>query len=119
VPHDWLFAQTAAVVHHGGAGTTAAAIAAGRPQAIWPFGVDQHFWAARMTGLGVAVPTGPVRTLTGTRLARAVDQATRDRSVSELACALAARVGTEDGTGQAIAHLERLGRGGSTAVAAR
>ena len=58
VPHDWLFPRTAAVVHHGGAGTTGAAVAAGRPQVIWPFGVDQHFWASRMTSLGVAVPAG-------------------------------------------------------------
>jgi sterol 3beta-glucosyltransferase len=116
VPHAWLFPQTAAVVHHGGAGTTGTAVAAGRPQAIWPFGVDQHFWASRMTSLGVAVPTGPVRALTGTRLAGAVAQAIGDQRVSDLARDLATRVGAEDGLGQAVAHLERLGRG--TAVAA-
>jgi sterol 3beta-glucosyltransferase len=118
VPHDWVFPRAAAVVHHGGAGTTAAAIAAGRPQVIWPFGIDQHFWAARMTGLGVAVPAGPVQTLTGARLARAVDQATGDRRVSELARELAIRVRAEDGTGQAVAHLERLARGATAAVTA-
>jgi len=118
VPHDWLFPRTAAVVHHGGAGTTGAAVAAGRPQVIWPFGIDQHFWAARMTGLGVAVPAGPVRTLTGDRLARAVDQATSDLRVSDLAQDLASRVRAEDGTGQAVAHLERLARGASVAVRA-
>jgi sterol 3beta-glucosyltransferase len=118
VPHDWLFPRTAAVVHHGGAGTTGAAIAAGRPQVIWPFGIDQHFWAARMTGLGVAVPAGPVRTLTGALLARAVHQATSDLRVSDLAQDLASRVLAEDGTGQAVAHLERLARGASVAVRA-
>jgi sterol 3beta-glucosyltransferase len=118
VPHDWLFPRTAAVVHHGGAGTTGAALAAGRPQVIWPFGIDQHFWAARMTSLGVAVPAGPVRTLTGTRLAAAVAQATGDRLVSELARQLAARVRDEDGTGQAVVHLERLARGAAAGVPA-
>jgi sterol 3beta-glucosyltransferase len=118
VPHDWLFPRTAAVVHHGGAGTTGAAVAAGRPQVIWPFGIDQHFWADRMTSLGVAVPAGPVRTLTGARLARAVDQATCDLRVRDLAQDLASRVRAEDGTGQAVAHLERLARGASAAVRA-
>jgi sterol 3beta-glucosyltransferase len=118
VPHDWLFPRTAAVVHHGGAGTTGTAVAAGRPQVIWPFGVDQHSWAARMAGLGVAVPAGPIRTLTGSRLASAVTQALGDRRLTELAQDLAARVRAEDGTGQAVAHLERLARGSTVAVGA-
>jgi sterol 3beta-glucosyltransferase len=117
-PHEWLFARTAAVVHHGGAGTTGTAIAAGRPQVIWPFGVDQHFWAARVTALGVAVPAGPVRTLTGARLARAVEQAVGDPGLSRRAQNLASRVRAEDGVGQAVAHIERLARGTSVAVSA-
>ena len=107
-PHDWLFPRTAAVVHHGGAGTTGAAVAAGRPQVIWPFGIDQHFWSSRMTSLGVAVQASPVRALTGTALARAVDRATNDQLISDLAIELARRVQAEDGTGQAVAHLERI-----------
>ena len=118
VPHDWLFPRTAAVVHHGGAGTTGAAVAAGRPQVIWPFGADQHFWASRMTSLGVAVPASPARALSGTGLAAAVAQGIGDRSVSDRARDLAARVRAEDGLGQAVAHLERLGRGTSVAVGA-
>jgi sterol 3beta-glucosyltransferase len=117
VPHAWLFPQTAAVVHHGGAGTTGAAVAAGRPQVIWPFGVDQYFWASRMTSLGVAVPAPPVRSLTGTLLARAVAQAIGDRRVHDLARELGTRVRAEDGVGLAVAHLERLERGSALAVA--
>ena len=118
VPHDWLFPRTAAVVHHGGAGTAGAAVAAGRPQVIWPFGVDQHFWAERMTSLGVAVAASPVRALSGSGLAAAVAQAIGDRSVNDRARDLAARVRAEDGLGQAVAHLERLGRGTTVAVGA-
>lgn len=110
VPHDWLFPRTAAVVHHGGAGTTGGAVAAGRPQVIWPFGIDQHFWARRMAELGVAVPAGPVRAMTAATLARAVDQAVNDQLISDRAVELAHRVQAEDGTGQAVAHLERLTR---------
>jgi sterol 3beta-glucosyltransferase len=117
-PHDWLFSRIAAVVHHGGAGTTGAAVAAGRPQVIWPFGVDQHFWAGRMAELGVAVPVGPVRELTGETLAQAVDRATNDDVLVTRAIELAHRVAAEDGTGTAVAHLERITDGVRTAVPA-
>jgi sterol 3beta-glucosyltransferase len=108
IPHDWLFPRIAAVVHHGGAGTTGAAVVAGRPQVIWPFGIDQHFWAGRMADLGVAVPARPVRELTGQTLAHAVDRATNDDVLAARAIELAHRVAAEDGTGTAVAHLERV-----------
>jgi sterol 3beta-glucosyltransferase len=114
VPHDWLFPRVAAVVHHGGAGTTGAAVAAGRPQVIWPFGIDQHFWARRMVSLGVAVPAPPARALSGETLARAVDRATNDQLLTDLAVELAHRVQAEDGTGQAVAHLERIAAGANS-----
>ncbi len=47
-PHDWIFPRVAAVVHHGGAGTTAAGLRAGRPTVICPFIIDQFFWGARV-----------------------------------------------------------------------
>ena len=43
-PHDWLFPQVSCVVHHGGAGTTAAGLRAGRPTVVVPFFGDQFFW---------------------------------------------------------------------------
>lgn len=48
VPHDWLFPRVAAVVHHGGAGTCAAGLRAGKPTVIKPFFGDQFFWADRV-----------------------------------------------------------------------
>jgi sterol 3beta-glucosyltransferase len=53
VPHDWLFPRCAAVVHHGGAGTTAAGLKAGVPSIIVPFFSDQPFWGYRIADLGV------------------------------------------------------------------
>jgi sterol 3beta-glucosyltransferase len=44
IPHDWLFPHVAAVVHHGGAGTTGAGLRAGKPTLIVPFISDQRFW---------------------------------------------------------------------------
>jgi sterol 3beta-glucosyltransferase len=52
VPHDWLFARVAAVVHHGGAGSTSAAVAAGVPSVAMPFLGDQFFWARQLHALG-------------------------------------------------------------------
>ena len=53
-PHDWLFPQTAMVIHHGGAGTTHSAARAGVPQIVLPFGADQHFWAHAAANAGGA-----------------------------------------------------------------
>src|SRR5580693_3212400 len=117
-PHDWLFPRVRAVVHHGGAGTTGSAVTAGRPQVIWPFGVDQHFWARRMTGLGVAPPARPVRALTGPALAAALGQALGDPRLAAAARDLGDRVRAEDGCGAAVARIERLTAGARRAVPA-
>ncbi|XP_073159150.1 sterol 3-beta-glucosyltransferase isoform X5 [Henckelia pumila] len=54
VPYNWLFPKCAAAIHHGGSGSTAAALHAGIPQVICPFVLDQYYWAERMFWLGVA-----------------------------------------------------------------
>ncbi|KAK7302450.1 hypothetical protein RJT34_13340 [Clitoria ternatea] len=54
VPYRWLFPKCAAVIHHGGSGTTAAALQAGTPQVVCPFMLDQFYWAERMHWLGVS-----------------------------------------------------------------
>ncbi|XP_073029480.1 sterol 3-beta-glucosyltransferase isoform X5 [Primulina eburnea] len=54
VPYNWLFPRCAAAIHHGGSGSTAAALHAGIPQVICPFILDQFYWAERMFWLGVA-----------------------------------------------------------------
>ncbi|XP_059313640.1 sterol 3-beta-glucosyltransferase isoform X1 [Lycium ferocissimum] len=54
VPYNWLFPRCAAAIHHGGSGSTAAALQAGLPQVICPFMLDQFYWAERMYWLGVA-----------------------------------------------------------------
>ncbi|MGE5072562.1 MAG: glycosyltransferase, partial [Anaerolineae bacterium] len=60
VSHEKLFPRVAAVVHHGGAGTTHTAALAGRAQVIIPHNYDQFFWAHRIQQLGVGV-SGPLR----------------------------------------------------------
>ena len=79
VPHAWLFSRVAAVVHHGGAGTTAAGLRAGVPSVIVPFFGDQPFWGQRVAHLGVGPAPIPRKRLTVERLAQAIHQAVTDR----------------------------------------
>ncbi|KAF2100516.1 UDP-Glycosyltransferase/glycogen phosphorylase, partial [Rhizodiscina lignyota] len=72
VPHDWLFQHVSAVVHHGGAGTTAAGIAAGKPTMIVPFFGDQPFWGAMVARAGAGPKPIPYKVLTADNLAEAI-----------------------------------------------
>ncbi len=105
-PFDWLLPHVAALVHHGGAGTTAAAARAGVPQVVVPFVADQFFWAWRLHRLGVAPGALARKTMTGASLASAIEAAI---GMSARAASLAADMQGEDGAAAAIAALERWG----------
>lgn len=107
VPHDWLFPQMAAVVHHGGAGTTAAGLRAGRPTVILPFFADQPFWGQRVHRLGVGPPPIMQRDVTVANLSSAIRRATTDGEMARLAAVLGARIRVEDGVGNAVSMLEK------------
>jgi sterol 3beta-glucosyltransferase len=101
-PHDWLLPRTAAVVHHGGVGTVAAALRAGVPQVVRPFVGDQPFWAERLHRLGVA-PAPLTGRLTTDRLAAAITAASDSATEAR---ALAGRMAAEDGIANAVAAIE-------------
>ena len=105
-PHDWLFPRMAAAVHHGGAGTTAAAVRAGIPSVIVPFYGDQPFWARCLQRAGVAPPALDRRDLRAGDLASALDATTR---MHPAAAALGGRVRAEDGVAEAIRQLRAWG----------
>lgn len=71
-PHEWLFPRVSAVVHHGGAGTTGAALRAGVPAVVVPFTMDLPFWGSRVEALGVGPESIPRRGLSREALARAL-----------------------------------------------
>ncbi len=98
IPHDWLFEQVAAVVHHGGAGTTAAGLKAGKPTLVIPFGGDQPFWGMRIRALGLGPK--PIRRefLTAEKLAKALVDLTQTRSYYVAAKELGMRLREENGT---------------------
>ena len=107
-PHDRLFPRCAAVVHHGGAGTTAAGLRAGRPTVICPFFGDQPFWGRRVHELGAGPEPIPQKKLTASKLASAIQAATETPSIRESARDLGRRIREEDGVGRAIQHLTTL-----------
>jgi UDP:flavonoid glycosyltransferase YjiC (YdhE family) len=111
VPHAWLFPRMSAIVHHGGAGTTASALRSGVPSIPVSFTADQHYWGQRIHDLGVAPAWIPFHKLTAQKLAaalRSIDDSMRDK-----AAALGAKLRAEDGVATAIDVIESYLRSSS------
>lgn len=106
VPHDWLFPRVAAVVHHGGAGTTAAGLRAGVPSVIVPFFADQPFWGRQVYQMGVGPRPIPRKRLTAERLAVAIRIATGDEALRRRAAELGRKIHKEDGVAKAVEIIE-------------
>jgi len=106
-PHTWLFPQVAAVVHHGGAGTTAAGVRAGVPSIIVPHAVDQPMWGQRIAELGVGPQPIPRKQLTAERLAQAIT-ATNDAAMRARAGALGRTIRAENGVARAVEVIDNL-----------
>ncbi|XP_065036123.1 sterol 3-beta-glucosyltransferase UGT80A2-like [Musa acuminata AAA Group] len=108
VPHDWLFLQCKAVVHHGGAGTTAAGLKAACPTTIIPFFGDQPFWGERVHARGLGPPPIPVDQFSLQKLVDAINFMMKPE-VKENALILAKSMETEDGVSGAVkAFLKHL-----------
>ena len=102
VPHSWLFPRVAAVVHHGGAGTTAAGLRAGVPSVVVPFFGDQLFWGQRVEKLGVGRTPIPRKKLTVELLAQAIDRSVTDPVMRQQAANLGAKIQAENGIANAV-----------------
>ncbi|MHB0935452.1 MAG: glycosyltransferase [Armatimonadota bacterium] len=100
--HEWLLPRCAAVVHHGGAGTTAAGLRSGVPSIVVPFFADQPFWARTVHALGAGPRPIPRKALTAPRLADAVTQAITDTTMHSRAAAIGERIRAEDGVTRAV-----------------
>jgi sterol 3beta-glucosyltransferase len=112
IPHDWLFPRVRAVVHHGGAGTTAAALRAGLPSVVVPSFADQFFWGWRVHALGAGAAPIPRGNLSERRLAEAIGQVVHDASVRRQASLLGQRIREEDGVARATALLDTFAHRG-------
>ncbi len=107
-PHEWLFPRMSAVVHHGGAGTTAAGLKAGKPTVICPFIADQPFWGNQIAALGAGPAPVPQKQMTVEKLANAIRSAATDATMRQRAALIGEQLATEDGVGQALGVIEGL-----------
>lgn len=107
-PHSWLFPRMAAVVHHGGAGTTAASLRAGVPSVIVPIMSDQSFWGRRVYELGSGTKPIPRAALTVDNLAAAILESMTNHTLRENAMKLGNKIASEDGVGNAVRVIQKI-----------
>ncbi|XP_024541691.1 sterol 3-beta-glucosyltransferase UGT80A2 isoform X1 [Selaginella moellendorffii] len=105
-PHDWLFPQCAGVVHHGGAGTTAAGLKAACPTTVVPIFGDQPFWGEQVHAKGVGPAPIPVNQFTLEKLVAAI-RFMLEPEVKERAIQLAKHMDGEDGVKEAVNAFHR------------
>lgn len=106
-PHSWLFPQAGAVIHHGGAGTTAAGLRAGVPSILIPHAADQPFWGHRIHQLGVGPAPIPIARVNAPRLLAAI-QTAKSHQIIRTARALATRIAAEDGVAAIVSKISHL-----------
>ncbi len=115
-PHDWLFPRMSAVIHHGGAGTTAAGLRAGRPTLICSFMGDQPFWGKKVYDLGVGPQHIPQKKLTVEKLTFALNELTRDITMRQTAEELGRKIQAEDGVETAVKFIYNIIETQSTSI---
>ena len=106
-PHDWLFPRCKMIIHHGGAGTTAAGLRSGKPNIVIPHSADQPFWGKRVAAIGAGPDPIPVKQLTMQSLASALTRA-EDSSIRSQAQETGRLIRIEDGVGEAVRIIESL-----------
>jgi sterol 3beta-glucosyltransferase len=104
-PHDWLLPKCKILIHHGGAGTTSAALRAGIPQVVVPFMADQPFWGSRVHAVGVASKPIRVSRLSVEKMVSAMAEA-ESKIILERAQLMGQMIRSEDGVGNAVAWIE-------------
>jgi len=105
-PHAWLFPRMAAVVHHGGAGTTASGLRAGVPSIVVPFFGDQAFWGKRVHDLGVGPAPIPRKKLSADVLAQAIQESVTNSAMQQRAADLGSKIRAEDGIANAVEIIQ-------------
>jgi len=106
IAYPAVFDRVAAVVHHGGAGTTAQALRQGRPTLTLPSFADQYFWAHRVPAIGAGPAPLPLPRLTTARLASRLDELTSTGSFAARARAVGVRIHGEDGPRRAAVVVD-------------
>jgi UDP:flavonoid glycosyltransferase YjiC (YdhE family) len=107
-PHSRILPRCAAVVHHGGAGTTQTATLHGLPSVVVPHISDQYFWARELNRLGVAPRVADRRKITARELAEAIRSVLRNDAMRARARELGRAMAAEDGVGTAVGVIEQV-----------
>jgi sterol 3beta-glucosyltransferase len=107
VPHHWLFPRVRAVVHHGGAGTLAAGLRAGRPTVIAAFFGDQHFWGEMAAQRGACPKPLARRTIDASRLAEAIRTVLASDRYAAAAVRMQEALAAENGVANAVEQIEK------------
>ena len=107
IPHDWLFRHVGGAVHHGGAGTTAAALRAGIPSVIVPFFADQFFWGSHLHALGLSPAPVAKGSLTVDSLSRAIRAIADSEEMRDRCRAMGRAIEAEKGVENAAAAADR------------
>ncbi|MBK9122847.1 MAG: glycosyltransferase family 1 protein [Chloroflexi bacterium] len=107
-PHNWLMQHVSAVVHHGGAGTTAAGLRAGKPTLSVPHMADQPFWGRRVREIGAGPEPILKPVLTREALAFRLKELVGTASFAERASRLGELIRAEDGIANGVAAVERF-----------
>jgi sterol 3beta-glucosyltransferase len=107
-PHEWLFPRMAAVIHQGGAGTTAAGLRAGVPATIVAHMADQPYWGRRVYALGVGHKPIPRHELTSARLAEAIQAMVSSPAMQAKAAELGQKICQETGVANAVEAIHSI-----------
>ncbi|MFH9069052.1 glycosyltransferase [Streptomyces alboflavus] len=109
-PHDWLFPRMRAAVHHAGPGTVHASLNAAVPTLPVPMGLDQPYWGARLTALGLTPAAIPARRLTADRLTHSLAQLLQRECFRDRTRAVSASMRQQPGIANLLARLSSTGR---------
>ena len=104
-PHDWLLPRCKMIIHHGGAGTTAAGLRAGIPNIVVPFTADQPFWGNRVHAMGTGPKPILVKNISVEKIMRAIAEAASN-VIRDRAQVIGQNIRSEDGVKDAIKLLE-------------
>ncbi|MBD2435879.1 glycosyltransferase [Nostoc sp. FACHB-110] len=105
IPHDWLFPQMAAIVHHGGTGTTMSSLRSGVPTLIVPLEGDQFLWAYIVPKLGLGPKPVLQKQISAANIAQAIEIAINDKNIQRNAAAMGAKIRAENGVNSAVEIL--------------
>jgi sterol 3beta-glucosyltransferase len=111
IPHEWLFQRVSMVIHHGGAGTIAAGLSAGKPTIVVPFGGDQPFWGNQIYKIEAGPKPIPIRKFSSDLFAERIMEVKKDERYRRNAEHIMTQINCENGKEKAVKLIEMIAAG--------